>query len=382
VGAAIAFAIGDERATLDAIPVDYWNAFNLPRPITGQSTYQWPGVLDAASFDKELASDALLGGFSTDRVDSILGPLPPMPVFDAEGRLASSSPADDSESSARLPPDRPTADGSDHRENGSSDDIDRRPDGTTTAAQLAASGNLSLAGRTWLSAGGVGDWPQTTLAGFWRSSDIEGSDHTLVATNPDGSHFDGIVVEESGPSGPWLSMDRDGTTNGWRGTASVALRDPAGACPHWVPAVFAIRPGAMTINGAWGGKKVDPDDCKETNEPDNGPLRLERVVATTFKPLIPGKFIHLIGVPAGGSTSAQFKAAVAFSCAESALPLGAPKVTVSGGAVVETDECAYQLVVDRSGGYDITIEFSDARGEVIHTDHLHADVPPIPGLGG
>jgi hypothetical protein len=136
------------------------------------------------------------------------------------------------------------------------------------------------------------------------------------------------------------------------------------------------------MNGAWSGKKIDPDDCKATSEPDGGPIRLERVVATNFEALLPGKFIHLIGVPAGGSTAAQYKAAVRFSCAGSGLPFGTPKVTVSGGTVVQRGElCTYELVVDRPGGYEIAVEFTSVDGEIIHTDHLHADVPPIPGLG-
>jgi hypothetical protein len=321
-------------------------------------------------------------------VDSVLGPLPKQPSAEEQ-----SAPVPEAKSLVKNRQPREASDnGDDDAEGAEGDALDQlqndfdKPSGEPAsrrkqAGQPAPEGGDSPG--TWISVAGVGSWPQPDLAGFWRTLGTKTISATLVRTSPDGRHFDGYVVRDGKVRGAWLDMDRDGQSAGWKGKVLVAQEpNPPGYCPHWVRGALLIEPAAP-IYGVWWSKRRTVETCKDTDEPSSGRFTLERVVLTNFQPLVPGKFIHLIGVPAGGSTSAQYQAGVEFRCDTSGLQKLTPKVSVSAGRVVDTGEaCRYQLVVDKPGSYDITVEFRDADDKAVHTDRLRADVPPIPGLTG
>jgi hypothetical protein len=396
--ASAALAVGDELNEIQQLSSGYWEAFGLSEPtetsarwiqFTGNSQQlkgqpHWPSAKNAAAFMPE-------------RIDTILGPLPQQKSGNSTGQGASakapSNPEDLPNNGRRgnggLQANRDTPGNSDVADGG------RRP-GTAAATvgnwkdglppldksmsqRVAQGGDVP---GTWISVAGIGSWPQSELKGFWRLKGVISFAATLIRTSDDRRHFDGFVVKEGNIHNRWLDMNRDGQSNGWQGKVLVALLDPPGKCPYWANGGFLIKSGATSFGGGWVGQKRDPQTC-EPGGPDAGHFRFDRLVLTSFRPIVPGKYIHLIGVPAGGSTSAQYSAGVEFGCDTSGLPALTPKVTASSGQVIELSErCHYQLVVNRPGSYDVTIEFSDAEGKVLHTDYLRADVPPIPGLTG
>lgn len=175
-------------------------------------------------------------------------------------------------------------------------------------------------------------------------------------------------------------MKREATADAWRGEVLTSLREPKGKCPRWRNGVLVARPGGLTVDAAWAGPKSNPDTCDLSETPDGGPFQLDRVIGTRFEAIVPGKYIHLLGVPSAGPTAAQYSAAVEFSCAGAGLPAASRRVTVSAGRVVDMGECRYQLVADSPGAFDIRVEFIGSDGVVMHADQLRAEIPGLPGL--
>lgn len=375
--AAFSFAAGSERAQLATLGERYWQAFDLPLPSDEAAVPQWLSYVRSSVADADVL-------FADLPVEAILGPLP-APLDESSPASVSDAPPSSTDGGAKDPvstmddgiPDKGDAEATE------SDDPDAGWDRSLASAASSEAASQSGGKGTWISVAGVGEWSQPGPNGFWRTSDVDGELATLIRMNADQSRFDGLGADASGIGGSWLDMRREAGSNIWQGQVFVALRDPDGACPHWTEGALKIEPAATVINGAWRGKKVDPSDCHETEEPDSGTLRFERAVFASFEPIIPGKFIHLIAAPAAGSSAAQYAAAVEFACDLSGMPIASQRVTPSAGRLVElSGACRYQLVVDRPGAYDIRIDYLAPDGTVLHSDQLHADIPPIPGLAG
>jgi len=391
VHAAQVYAVGEERKRFEGMDPDIWRTRGFDPP-TPHWVPQWITYLRSASDLADGTADALITG---PEVGEVLGPVP-------EVKASSRSAAEQAPRAEAVLPDitdfqhlqivpdpegRTTEDARGDEDDEEVDSWERSDRGGELAMEGAprlqpsgADGEPS----TWLSAAGMGTWPQPDLGGFWRTEGIVDAEGqiTLIEVTDDRGRFTGRIVENGELHGDWIRMEKDGSSHAWRGEISIAqLPIPPGRCPRWTRGAFLTPPAALRINGAWTAKKVDPETCEETEEPDHGLVRLERVVATSFQPIIPGKYIHVIAVPGGGSTAAQYKAAVEFRCTTTGLPPVEPAITASAGEIVAGAEpCHYQLVVTAAGSYDITVEFKDSAGKVLHRDVLRADVPPIPGL--
>lgn len=374
--ATLHFGFGDEYQRLRAMGRPHWAAFNAEGyydSISGRPV----GII--SSTRSEAIETALAPPVP---VESILGPLSPAPADqpptllpDTEDRLVDIADA--------RPPLAPP---------GPNDERPRAPEPEAAAgwdAPIRANPRLvpgspnptaSAGDGTRIAPNGIGSWPQPELAGFWRFAGIEDSTVTLLRVDSDGAHFEGWVVRDGAIDRMWLDMTREGETSGWRGSVHISLREPEGACPRWTQGVFIIEPAAKVLSGAWAGPRIEPSTCAETNEPHGAPIQLDRVVATTFQPIVPGKYIHIIGAPAVGPNPAQYSAAIEFACNVDGLAVASHRVTVSSGRLVDMGACRYQLLLDSPGPYDIAVEFLDAAGEGLHTDRLRADVPTIPGL--
>lgn len=389
--AAESFAVGEERRAYERMDPNIWRTRNVyPPTFDDVLTPQWIRYLRSSVYLADGPADALITGPD---VSAVLGPLPEIKALSrsvADLTPASKRPLQDF-IDAGDPIDfslERSAEDTREGENDDQDDSWERPDRRGQfAMEGARRGQLGGSVRgapTWLSAAGMGAWPQPDLGGFWKTDGIADAEGqiTLIEVTDEGSKFTGRIVEKGELHGYWIRMEKDGAAHAWRGEISIAqLPIPPGRCPRWTRGAFLTPPAAHIINGAWTAKKVDPDTCDETEEPEHGLVKLERVVATGFQPIIPGKYIHIIAVPGGGSTAAQYKAAVEFKCSTAGLPPVEPRITVSAGEIVAGKEpCRYQLVVTAPGSYDITVEFHDSAGKVLHRDFLRADVPPIPGL--
>jgi hypothetical protein len=420
-------AVGEEYASLGKMqPSSYWKEFGLPTPTLKNR----PTADERIGRDRGPQVEAAL---LPERVDSILGPMPRPP-----SQSAPTSSANDPRGSTpsrqpggQTPPGSASSPGFGPQAGGGSQPAGslptspgrgatNRPGGLqppggspavgpnrgqggkpSTVPQNQGSDRLHSLDRppaqpivaggdrpgTWISIGGVGSWPQRDLAGFWRYSGYAGTEELnaiLIRTSPDLRHFDGYSVRDGKVSGRTIDMNRDGRSNGWKGKILLALIHPKGACPHWSDGGFLIQPGSVKFSGVafWPRTSVE-QKCERKGDIDVVRPQVERIVLTAFHPIVADKYIHLIGVPAGGSTSAQYQAGVEFRCDTRGLPPLTPKVIASAGRVISLGEpCRYQLVVSTPGSYDIKIEFHDEKGTVLHADHLRADVPPIPGLTG
>lgn len=374
--AARILSVDEEYRQLRALGRRYWEAFaegyffdaNLRQTIGS-------GLGDRAG-EVEAAVPTLPS------VASYLGPLPAMPTDAPVALTPTSDGAPEAGAAAAqpaLPGDPPLSTGEASNPTAANWDApvaaNPLPVPGASHPPIATEGN-----RTFVSARGLGSLAQPDLAGFWRSSGLDESNLTLIAVDQAGEQFEGFVVLDAALMGTWIDMAREGETTGWRGQVHIALREPAGACPRWTQGVFIVEPGSAILNGAWAGQEIDPATCAETDEPEGAPLLLERVIATTFQPIVPGKYIHLVGAPGAGPTPTQYAAAVEFACAMEGLAVAGHRVSTTGGRIVERAACRYQLIVDSPGSYDIAVEFLDAQDSVLHTDRLRAEIPAIPGL--
>jgi len=382
---AFTFAVGADRAALADRGEHYWDRFDLPSPADDNAVSQWLSYLLSQTDSESLGTvtrpeaEAL---FSASAVEAAIGPLPPA----VEESSAPPVPAPESGAITAATFDAPMFDQDDIPDK-VADDAPAEPtdeswdDASSNAA--AASGSGGDQKGTWLSVAGLGQWPQPGPAGFWQTDDEEADFVTVFRMDPGDARFEGFGSDATGIGGPWVEMSQAGGATIWRGRVMIALRQPKGACPHWTEGALRIEPAATSIDGVWRGKEVDPANCEETEEPDSGSLHFSRAILASFAPIVPGKFIHLIAAPAAGTAAAQYSAAVEFACDVTGTPVASRQVSSSGGRIVElAGDCRYQLVVDRPGSYDIRIDYLGADGALLHSDHLHADVPPIPGLAG
>lgn len=369
-------ADGQERLRLNALGVPYLAAFNHEAGLVYDRRGAFPvdDILERLP-GQSAPEDPLV----SQTVESFLGPMPPIPVAENPGHGAAvavkrgtdllleavlDDPASFEETEASW--DRPPT---------------RRPVAAGTGRSPSVNSEQISGTMTLISAAGVGDFPQPDLAGFWHSPDLRDATATLLVTSEEGRRFEGFSVGAEGPKGRWLDMRQEGETTGWRGEVYVSLREPEGACGRWTDGVFVYKPGDSVLQGAWAGPKPNPETCENSNTPHGDAIRLERLVTTRFMPIVPGKFIHILGVPAAGSTSAQYAAAVEFGCVTEDLPVQRVEVRIdSGRLVTQPGACRYQFVADAPGGYDIAVDLIDGDGKVIHTDHLRAEIPAIPGL--
>ena len=427
VQAAHSFAVGEERRDLAARDPDYWHSFGLPPPRV-DFTGAWDGdpvwlaelranigyLIQNAPAGPE--ADAVLSGAI--RTEDALGPLPEAPTGELpdasadesadEGVAVGSAGAEDDaaewpdpaalnqpeESVIESLRDKPDPFGPPtEEEEGAADsggEPERGGDGSDRATVTQAQPPAPVGGETpgtWLTLAGQGSWPQSDLAGFWKVADrgAFSSDLTLIVQSEDGRHVEGVLVDPDGRRGePWIVMDRDGQSFAWRGQVKIAdLPIPPGTCGRWAEAALLAPTGAPELLAAWRGKAVSHESgsCSETSEQVEGTVRLERVVATAFQPVVADRFIHLIAVPGGGSTAAQYAAAVSFACSTVGLPPLVAEASSSAGTIVAYDQpCRWQLVMDEPGSYDIAVEFRGTDGTLLHRDMLRAELPPMPGL--
>lgn len=367
VRASVLFANGDEYRAFFGLGREYWAAYAL-------GGLHYSGIIRTVGLGFGDATAALDRALRPVTVESLLGPMPPAPgqeTYEAVDVAVAPSPgpvADEPVPPVGDPVTPVPASGN----------APAQPAVPNWDAPVRAAGGGASAGTpgapaaaTLINAAGAGELSQAGLAGLWRLAGEDGR-LTLIRVADDGVSFTGLRIDDGALGDRWIEMVRTGETAGWRGTIDIGTA----ACPLRRDGVFVADPSQSVLTATVTGAPVDPVSCEGATNADGAAIVLERVVATTFRPIVAGRFIHLVTVPGGGGT----QAIIAFGCESGAVPATALRVTVSGGSVMETGPCRYELSAAMSGTYDITVEFVDEAGGVLHTDRLRAVLPAIPGV--
>jgi hypothetical protein len=171
----------------------------------------------------------------------------------------------------------------------------------------------------------------------------------------------------------------------WQGKVFVCPL-PKGKCENlcqWDDGSMRMDPDHLTMNFEWHGKKYKDDCSGFENEPDSGTFTRKRVVGISFLPLIPGKYMTLVGAPAVGNQAAQFKAAVRIATNYEGVPDAKVRASADQGklTLVDAAKGTYEFLADKSGVYELVFELVGSDGRAFHTDRMRIEIPAIPGLG-
>ncbi len=248
-----------------------------------------------------------------------------------------------------------------------------------TAAVLAAE-PVNVNGSTWLTATEIRNREQD-LEGVWTE---DGIDPPLwwVTVSPDGTLEDHPMPSRD-PTLASIKMKRF-INSAWRGEVYVCPRN--GQCPNlcrWVEGSLQI--GENNLSGVvdWRGKQSKTDCSGFQDEPDSGVINMKRFVGVSFTPLVAGKYMELVGAPAVGNQSAQFKAAARLTALYESLSPAEVRTVADRGSITLIDKAkgTYQFQADQSGTFELRFELLGNDGNVFHTDRVRIDIPGIPGVG-
>jgi hypothetical protein len=265
---------------------------------------------------------------------------------------------------APKPPKEPLPDKKD------SEDKEKKPEGYGPPDPNAKRG-------TWLAANDIKDRSQD-LTGLWWWVHNGGKELVRFVRDPKTGELTVHAADNLNVSSVHAKLE---TGEKWTGEVYTTARD--GVCPEkgwWQPATLNIRPGSLTISGEWKGKMIDRDACSLTEEPQGGPLRYERYMASSFAQIVGGKYFHIMTSPAIGNQAGQFKVAARIVTDLNGTPADRVQAFAGDQPLHPVGDGAFEFLADGSGTYQIRVELIDSNGEIIHTDRLQIDVPSIPGI--
>ena len=179
-------------------------------------------------------------------------------------------------------------------------------------------------------------------------------------------------------------MKKGGTVQ-WKGRVHVCP-EPTGKCPNlcgWVPGQMQVDDNSISARVEWYSKQTKPDCSGFSDEPDNDSFSMKRLIGVSFVPIVPGKYIEVVGAPAVGDQAAQFKAAVRLTARYDAIQNAQVTASADHGSVTLIDKVhgTYEFLADRSGTYELRFEVAGSDGVVFHTDRMRIEIPGIPGVG-
>jgi hypothetical protein len=205
-------------------------------------------------------------------------------------------------------------------------------------------------------------------------------------------HFENVYMEYGvDPKTGDLSLAgvAELVNGGWQGWFVTSCR---GCCPGhrwWHPGVITPpAPGSPAFTVRVAGKQTDRDKCVETETPTDLQGRMEPRHAFKFKELLPGKIIHVVGAPAVGNQSAQYKASVTVQWNFAEVPVAGVEVVAlyakGGGTQLVPRTAAGQgereFLTDTPGKYRFLLTAWNRKGQPMHFELMSVDIPAIPGI--
>ena len=158
----------------------------------------------------------------------------------------------------------------------------------------------------------------------------------------------------------------------------------AGNLPEPLPlGALDVAPNSLSLRATWQDRKSKPDCSGFRDEPDSGSFSMERVLGVSFVPIAEGKYMSLVGAPAVGNQTAQFRAAVRIAANYKNVANAELRAVVDSGALSLVDEATgtYEFVTEQSGVHELRFELLAEDGTVLHTDRMRVEIPSIPGIG-
>ncbi len=228
------------------------------------------------------------------------------------------------------------------------------------------------------------------LTGIWEVNPDEhaGDDIQVVQI----SHMSDVLIEsvldtDTGDLSPVGFAEQSGGS--WSGWFSLACRECCPGHGWWDRGVVTVDRGKKALRMRSDTKKMDPDECVLTEEPDVVDIDMKLIKVMSFKEYLPGKLIHIVAAPAVGNQRAQYKASVTPKWDISGYGVASVSLGVRsahGGQWLLRNSSqiagAYEFLTDRSGEYFFLFSAFNAKGQPLHFEIESVEIPPIPGIGG
>lgn len=225
------------------------------------------------------------------------------------------------------------------------------------------------------------------LTGLWTVEGGRSGDLDVVHL----THVGPLVVENS-VSRPDGSLNPMGYARasgaGWAGWFRLGCINCCPGHSWWDRGTFAVDQARRVLRLRVDSKKMDPDSCTLTEQPDVIHMDLRRVEFVRFAEIAPGKLIHVVAAPQVGGQAAQYKAAVRLEWEVPDVGAAAIEAVARGPGggvhfIPRTAELAgsKDYVTDRSGKHEFLFVVYNAQGQPLHIETKDIDIPAIPGIG-